>query len=239
MFAESLLESSPHPEHRSTWTKLASALLQSLMLLIALAIPLFNLERLHVVPPPPSIQLTSPHQVIPEHTPASSRSFSAAPTTPTEIVEPWRVPPHIRGDEDQAPTGPPGLVGVPCTSNCGASITNLLNTDGLRIPPPPNRPPVRPLVVSEMKLGDLVRKVLPEYPTIAKQLHIQGPVVLMATIGKDGRVENVQPVSGPPLLREPARRAVEQWQYRPYLLNREPIVVETQITVNFVLNGER
>jgi protein TonB len=89
-----------------------------------------------------------------------------------------------------------------------------------------------------MQLGDLVRKVVPEYPTIAKQLRMQGSVVLLATVGKDGRVEHVQTVSGPPLLVRSAREAVEQWQYRPYLLNHEPVVVQTQITVNFVLNRE-
>ena len=103
---------------------------------------------------------------------------------------------------------------------------------------PPPHPSLKPLHVSEMQLGELVRKVLPEYPSIAQQLHVQGPVVLIAAIGKDGRVANVRAVSGPPLLQLPAKRAVEQWQYRPYLLNHEPVVVETQITVNFVLNRE-
>jgi protein TonB len=60
--------------------------------------------------------------------------------------------------------------------------------------------------------------------------------VLLATVGKDGRVEHVQAVSGPPLLVRPAMVAVEQWQYRPFLLNQEPIVVQSTITVNFVLN---
>jgi len=89
-----------------------------------------------------------------------------------------------------------------------------------------------------MQLGDLVRKVVPEYPAIAKQLHIQGTVMLLATVGKDGHVEHVRSVSGPPLLVNSAKQAVEQWQYRPYLLNHEPVIVETQITVNFVLNRE-
>ena len=89
-----------------------------------------------------------------------------------------------------------------------------------------------------MQLGELVRKVLPEYPMVAKQLRIQGAVVLMATVGRDGRVERVQPLKGPPLLVQPAVRAVEQWKYRPYLLNHEAVEVQTQITVNFVLNSD-
>jgi protein TonB len=89
-----------------------------------------------------------------------------------------------------------------------------------------------------MQLGDLVRKVVPEYPAVAKQLHIEGMVVLLATIGRSGRVEQVQVLRGPALLQPAAKQAVEQWQYRPYVLNHEAIEVQTQITVNFVLNRE-
>ena len=105
------------------------------------------------------------------------------------------------------------------------------------IGPPPPHAPTRPVRVSEMQLGELVRKVLPEYPMVAKQLRIQGAVVLMATVGRDGRVERVQPLKGPPLLVQPAVRAVEQWKYRPYLLNHEAVEVQTQITVNFTMGG--
>jgi protein TonB len=87
-----------------------------------------------------------------------------------------------------------------------------------------------------MQLGALVHKVLPEYPAIAKQIHLQGAVVLLATIAKTGRVEHIEPISGPAMLVAPAMRAVHQWQYRPYILNHEPVEVQTQITVNFVLN---
>jgi protein TonB len=80
--------------------------------------------------------------------------------------------------------------------------------------------------------------VVPDYPIIAKQLGVQGAVLLTALVGKDGRVERVQSVSGPSLLVLSAKHAVEQWQYRPYLLNREPVEVQTQITVNFVLNRD-
>src|SRR6185437_2349920 len=59
MFAESLLESAPHPGHRSAWTKLASAMAQSLAVAALLAIPLFHLERIQFVAPPPSIQMTA------------------------------------------------------------------------------------------------------------------------------------------------------------------------------------
>ena len=57
MFADSLSESAPPPGHRGAWTKLVSTLLQATALAIALTIPLFHLERLHIIPPPPSIQI--------------------------------------------------------------------------------------------------------------------------------------------------------------------------------------
>jgi len=62
-------------------------------------------------------------------------------------------------------------------------------------------------------------------------------VMLQAVIGKDGRIENLQMISGHPMLAPAAIEAVRQWRYRPYTLNGEPVEVETEITVNFVLGG--
>lgn len=90
-----------------------------------------------------------------------------------------------------------------------------------------------------MQLGSLVRKVVPIYPEIAKRAGIQGTVLLSALIGKDGRVESVVPVSGHPMLVRAAEEAVRQWQYRPYILNNEPVTVQTSITVHFTLNGNQ
>jgi protein TonB len=81
----------------------------------------------------------------------------------------------------------------------------------------------------------LVKKVQPEYPPEAKDQHIQGTVVLQATIDTEGNVANLQLISGHPLLAPPAIEAAKQWKYRPYLLNNTPIQVETQIVVNFTL----
>jgi protein TonB len=83
--------------------------------------------------------------------------------------------------------------------------------------------------------GNLIHRVEPQYPIIAKQIHLQGAVVLKAIISREGRIERVEVTSGPTLLARAASDAVQQWKYRPYLLNGEPIEVETEITVNFVL----
>jgi TonB family protein len=81
----------------------------------------------------------------------------------------------------------------------------------------------------------VVSKVQPVYPAEAKKNKVSGSVVLAATIGKDGTVERVRVVSGPSALQHAAVEAVRQWRYQPFLLNGNPIVVKTNITVVFTL----
>ena len=77
----------------------------------------------------------------------------------------------------------------------------------------------------------------PAYPPIAAQAQVQGTVVLQAVIAKDGTVQDLRVVSGHPLLVAAAMDAVKQWRYKPYLLNDQPVEVDTQINVNFTLAG--
>jgi len=81
----------------------------------------------------------------------------------------------------------------------------------------------------------LLHQVAPVYPPEARAHHVEGEVVLQAVIGKDGRVQELKPLSGPKELIPAALGAVEQWRYQPYLVASKPVVVETQITVNFTL----
>lgn len=97
--------------------------------------------------------------------------------------------------------------------------------------------PKRVKVSEGVAQGLLVHKVVPQYPALAKQARIQGSVVLQAYIGKDGKVDNVQVVSGPPMLAQAALQAVRQWRYKPYMLNGQPVEVQTMINVNFNLAG--
>ena len=90
---------------------------------------------------------------------------------------------------------------------------------------------------SDLLAGSLVRRVQPAYPALARSARIQGTVVLSAVISKAGTMENLRVVSGHPLLVAAAMEAVSQWRYRPYILNHEPIEVETQIIVSFSLSG--
>src|SRR5437773_1030567 len=85
--------------------------------------------------------------------------------------------------------------------------------------------------------GMLVRKVTPTYPPLARTARVQGTVLLAAIIGKDGTVQNLHVISGHPLLTQAAIDAVKQWRYKPYILNGEPVEVDTQMTVNCSLSG--
>ena len=88
-----------------------------------------------------------------------------------------------------------------------------------------------------MQSAKLLRMVQPVYPPIAKAARIQGTVVLHAIIAKDGTVQELKYVSGPPLLVQSAMDAVKQWRYQPTLLNAVPVKVDTVITVIFTLGG--
>jgi TonB family protein len=82
----------------------------------------------------------------------------------------------------------------------------------------------------------LIQKVQPQYPTVARLMHISGTVRLRAIIGKDGSVSQLEVLSGNPLLAQAAVAAVREWRYRPTRLNEEAVEIETYITVNFILD---
>lgn len=83
--------------------------------------------------------------------------------------------------------------------------------------------------------GLLIHKVNPNYPAALRKAHIEGTVVLCATIGKDGKPHNVRALSGPQELIPYATEAVEQWRYEPYRVNKEPVDVDSQIRMDFKL----
>jgi TonB family protein len=97
--------------------------------------------------------------------------------------------------------------------------------------------PRRVRISSGVAQGLLVHKVNPQYPPDAREQRIQGVVVMKVNIDKEGNVYNVELISGHPLLAPAAIDAVKQWKYKPYLLNGDPMDVETQVQVNFTLGG--
>jgi TonB family protein len=99
--------------------------------------------------------------------------------------------------------------------------------------PEPNAPQAKR---GKLTRGGIATKVAPIYPLEAKLRRIQGKVVVSATITKEGKISRVEAVSGPLLLIDAARTAVSQWEYKPYLLDKEPVEVEADIDVVFSLN---
>ena len=138
-------------------------------------------------------------------------------------------PDFLGGNGGEGGTGPNSL-GNSLWEGIGAGTGPSLAPPN---PPASNHPPR----LSHSMEGSLYHQVQPEYPPLAKQDGIQGTVVLRAVIDREGKIENLQVVSGHPLLVGAALKAVQQWRYRPYYLNGQPVEVETQITVHFTLTG--
>jgi protein TonB len=102
---------------------------------------------------------------------------------------------------------------------------------------PPKVAPQKVRVSQGVLQGNAISQPKPQYPPIARQARISGSVVLQATISKAGTIENLHVISGHPMLIQAAMDAVRQWKYKPYLLNGDPVEVDTQITVNFTMGG--
>jgi protein TonB len=98
--------------------------------------------------------------------------------------------------------------------------------------------PAKKLAISSgVMAGNRLNGPDPQYPAIARAARVQGTVVLAATISRSGTIENLHVISGPPMLAPAAEEAVRTWRYRPYLLNGEPVEVETTVNVIFNLGG--
>jgi len=119
----------------------------------------------------------------------------------------------------------------------GAQQTGSGGTSPTASAPKSDAGPTQPVHISEKVAQSLrIKSVPPEYPPPARLGRIQGQVVLKALIDKNGNVEDMTLVSGHPLLAAAAVNAVKQWKYKPYVLNGEPVNVETQVIVNFTLH---
>jgi protein TonB len=156
------------------------------------------------------------------------------------FVQPGYIPRGVWQGKDEPsaePSGPPGnFSDLNFPANRNALPISIISGTRPVMPVAP-APIVRPFRKSSMLEGMLIRRVQPAYPALARTARVQGPVVLDAIISKAGTMENLQVLSGHPMLVPAALEAVSQWRYRPYILNNEPIEVETRITVNFTLSG--
>lgn len=246
MFEQSLLESGGKLKTKRGLTALISFGLQFALIGVILLVPLFFTEELPSVqlvtmlvappppPPPPPPAAAAPHVVKKPETDVLDdgklKTPTAIPKKVEKIVEDVAPPPapSIGGVVGGVPGGIPG--GTP-----GGVIGGIISSTPQSVPV--LAPPKVVRVSSGVSQGMLVRRVQPDYPPLARQARIQGSVILEATISKDGAIENLRTISGHPMLVPAAINAVKQWKYRPYLLNGEPVEVQTTIQVNFTLSG--
>jgi protein TonB len=120
----------------------------------------------------------------------------------------------------------------------GIPGANIVGGGGPALPPPPKATaPARIKQGGNVTAASIVTQTKPVYPPLARQARIQGSVVLHAIIDKDGRVAQLEVVTGHPLLVQAALDAVKQWRYKPTLLNGDPVEVDTTITVTFTMGG--
>jgi protein TonB len=246
MFEDSLIESGGKLKTKRGSMSVISFSFQILLVCFAVLYPLIFTEALPkgqmmfllVAPPPP-----------PPPPPPAAAMVQHVRVVQTDIVNgelrtPTKIPQKIKMiQEDEAPPamassgvvgGVPG--GVPGGSMNGV-IGGLISATNSTAMVPKMAAPTRVRVSSGVSTGLLIRKVPPTYPPLARQARIQGVVILQAQISKTGDIQNLQLISGHPMLAPAAIEAVKQWKYKPYLLNGEPVEVDTQVQVNFTLAG--
>jgi protein TonB len=137
--------------------------------------------------------------------------------------------------EKEAPPSSFGVVGG--MGDSGAEGGVIGSIFGSATPKVKEAPPKKVNISAGVAVGMLLQKTQPVYPPIAKAARVQGTVVLQATISKEGTITNLKVMSGPAMLAPAALDAVRTWRYRPYLLNNEPVEVDTTINVIFTLGG--
>jgi len=245
MFEDSLLESAGKLKTRRSWTTVLSFLLQCALIGILILVPLIYTEALprqqlmtFLVAPPPPPPPPPPPAAIPVKVVKVIQTdiINGQLRTPTKIPEKVAM---IKEESAPPPMTSAGVIGgvpggVPGGS-MGGVIGGIIGSTPVAVPKVavPNR--IR--VSGGVQQGNLVNRVNPVYPAIAKAARISGTVVLQAEISKQGTIENLHVLSGHPMLVQSALDAVKQWRYKPYLLNGEPVPVETTITVTFTLSG--
>jgi periplasmic protein TonB len=235
MFDQLVVSSAHGSKTNKPWTVAMSAIVQAVIVGILILIPLIYTEALPkgfmntflVAPAPPP----------PPPPPAAPVKAIVRPriVTPQRMVAPTVIPKTVQMIKDEAPDI--GAVGVEGGVGGGVPGGVLGGIIGNTAPAPPKPTQTRIRVGGNVQGAKLVHQVQPVYPQIAKTAHVSGTVLLHAIIAKDGSIQELQYVSGPPLLMRAAMDAVHEWRYQPTLLNGEPVEVDTTIQVVFTLGG--
>ena len=235
MFGDTLLESSSAPRKGKRWPMATAFTAEAIIGGLLVIIPLLSTVAMPISArtscplPVTRVTLEPVERVRTGHT---TTAGPANPGTRTMAVFTFNnhqstIFNHPRVDPtDEPPTSEPPGGG----NETGKQLSNFMS-DGPSTPNVKLGGPKR--IKSQLEEGQLVNRVEPVYPRIAAISGIQGQVKLHAIIARDGRIQSLNVISGPPLLVRAAIEAVEQWRYRPYVLNGETVEVETLITVNF------
>jgi len=243
MFEEMVVSSPKGKKTNKPWTVVLSMVVQVLFLAILILIPLIYTEALPrtlmssilLAPPPPPPPPPPPAAVQVIRKPVAHLMDAG------KLVTPKAIPKEVKiiKEEAEPPDMGGGMVGgVPggvAGGSAGGVLGGVIGGAGTAPPPPPKVTPKRVTVGGNVQAARLVNRVQPIYPPLARQTRISGTVKLHAIIGKNGAVEQLQVVSGHPLLVQSALDAVRQWRYQPTLLNGEPVEVDTEIDVIFSL----
>ena len=241
MFEELVVSSPTEKKTNKPWTVVISMTVQVLFLAILILIPLIYTEALPktlmssilLAPPPPPPPPPPPAAVQGIRKPVQHLMDAGKLVTPKAIPKDIKIikeeaePPDMGGMAGGVPGGVAG-------GSAGGVLGGVIGGAGAA-PPPPKVSPKRVTVGGNVQAARLVNKVTPLYPPLARQTRISGTVRLHAIIGKNGGVEQLQVVSGHPLLVQSALDAVRQWRYQPTLLNGDPVEVDTEIDVVFSL----
>ncbi|HEX6466906.1 MAG TPA: energy transducer TonB [Terriglobales bacterium] len=242
MFARTFSECAPDPLRYRKWATLCAFAAQLLLVGIALLHPLIYPERLPIFSAVPRISFSRAKTVQVFGTQEiSHRSLAALPNPFSSIALVRHSKPafssQFHPSSETAPIPNPGLPGADEIED-RASPQSILSTRGTNVVPAPAVKAPRAVRLSHMDEGKLTHIVQPVYPDLPRRMGVQGEVVLSALIGKDGSIEGLKALSGPPLLVPAALQAVSQWKYKPYILNGAAVEVQTTIHVNFRL-GDR
>src|SRR5579859_5719727 len=224
------------------WTVVLSMVVQAVLVGILILIPLIYTEALPktmmatmlTAPPPPPPPPPPPVQATVVHVKPQVHLMDAG-----KLVQPKVIPKDIKIIKEDAPDVSAGMQGgVPGGVAGGCLIVVIGGVIGGMggAPPPPKPTASRIRQGGSVQAALLVNKVQPVYPPLARQTRISGTVRLHAIISKSGSVESLEVLSGHPLLVRAAMDAVQQWRYKPTLLNGEPVEVDTTIDVIFSLN---
>ena len=236
MFEDSTFESAGRIHTRSRRWMIAALALNSSILLALIVIPLIDPEALprHMIPILMEAPLTPSNPEPPKPQPAHAAPGSTQ-MNDGHFAAPTAIPIHIVIVGTREPAQPFDV------SVLGPESSSPASPDGV-YPGQSARPVVRPAPKSPVRVPSsaegalLVRKTMPIYPSLARAIRLEGTVVLAATISKTGTIENLRVVGGPAILQQAALDAVKSWLYRPYLLDGQPVEVETTVNVIFTLN---